>query len=143
MGRVLGIDYGEKRIGVAISDKSKIFAQPLDFVFNNANVYENISKIVKEKEVELIIIGLPLKLNGEESETSVTVREFSHKLNNFLKVNTEFIDERLTTSYAEKLLISGDVKRKDRKKLIDSLSAQIFLQNYLDKIKNSDTIKIQ
>ena len=137
MGRILGIDYGEKRIGLAISDKSKIFASTKDFIYNNDHLLENLKQIVDENEVEEIILGLPLKLNGEESESTISVKYFKEELDDFFDIKITLMDERLTTSYAEKLMISGNVRRNKRKQKIDSLSAQIFLQNYLDKIKKS------
>ncbi len=133
MSRVLGIDHGDKKIGLAVSDKSRIIATPIDYIFNDDNLIENLKKLINEYEIAEFVIGLPLMLSGEESIQTEKVRDFKDFIENELQIEMNFLDERLTTSYAEKLLISGNMKRKKRKEKIDSLSAQIILQNYLDK----------
>ena len=137
MGRILALDYGEKRIGCAISDKSRIIASSIDYIANDNNLFANIKKLILEKEVDAIILGLPLMLNGDESTQTATVREFKEVLEQELSKEVTLYDERLTTSYAEKILISGNINRKKRKQKVDSLSAQIFLQNYLDKLQKN------
>jgi putative Holliday junction resolvase len=137
MGRVLALDYGEKRIGCALSDKSRIIASSTDYILNDNNLFANIKKLMTEKEADEIILGLPLTLSGEDSTQTVTVREFKEALEEELLCKVTLYDERLTTSYAQKILISGNINRKKRKQKVDSLSAQIFLQNYLDKLQKS------
>lgn len=133
MGRVLALDYGEKKIGIAMSDKTRTIATSKEYIHNNPQFFDNLKKFISENEVDEIILGLPLKLNGEDSEQTVRVRNFKELLDKNLGMVSTLVDERLTTSYAEKLMISGNVRRDKRKQKIDSLSAQIFLQNYLDK----------
>ncbi len=133
MSRILGIDHGEKKIGLAVSDKSATIANSINYINNDSNVIDKFHGIVKEYEIREIVMGLPIKLDGEDSIQTEKVREFKSMLEQELNLQIEFIDERLTTSYAEKILISGNVRRKKRKEKIDSLSAQILLQNYLDK----------
>jgi putative Holliday junction resolvase len=135
MSRILGIDHGEAKIGLAVSDKTQTIANSFKYLKNDNNLFDELEKIVNEKEISEIVIGLPLMLSGEDSIQTQKVREFKEELEQALNIKTEFIDERLSTSYAEKILISGNVRRKKRKEKIDSLSAQILLQNYLDKKK--------
>ena len=137
MGRVLALDYGEKKIGIAISDKSRIIASSRDYIHNDISFISNLKKLIHDSDVDEVILGLPIKMDGEDSAQTTRVREFKEYLNEQIGMKIILVDERLTTSYAEKLMISGNVRREKRKQKIDSLSAQIFLQNYLDKCQKS------
>ncbi len=129
--RILALDYGNKRIGVAYSDPSGISITPIETLKNDENVFENIKKLVKELDIGEIVIGLPLTLRGEEGEQAKTTREFGEKLKEHLPdIKIEFIDERFTTSLAQKHLAETTKKTK-RKKKLDSLSATYILQTYL------------
>lgn len=135
MGRYLGIDYGKKRIGLALSDIMGMMAQPFDVLeFKGLkNNVENILKIVKEKEVSCIVIGKPINMNGTEGEMVETIKEFVEELKKFTDIKIEMIDERLTTAQAERVLVEeGNVSREKRKGLRDKLSATFILQTYLD-----------
>ncbi|WP_420420842.1 Holliday junction resolvase RuvX [Simkania sp.] len=135
MGRILSIDYGKKRIGLALSDPMKIIASPLKTVQAGKNTQETLDLLVKEitsHDVEAIVIGLPLHLSNEESETSLLVRKLKEDLET--KISTPIIlwDERLTSKQVERVMIEGDVKRKKRSQHVDTLSATLILQSYLD-----------
>jgi len=133
MGRVLGIDFGMKRIGLARSDPRKIIASPLKTVLAGKTLEATADLIMKEcGDVETIVLGLPLLLSGKDSETTTTVRKFATILEEKSGLPLILWDERLTSKQVEKLLIEGNVKRKHRTKYIDTMSATLILQNYLE-----------
>ncbi|MCM8772097.1 MAG: Holliday junction resolvase RuvX [Candidatus Omnitrophica bacterium] len=133
--RILCIDIGDKNIGVAISDEEGIIARGLGNLKMDENVFEKIKEIVEKYNVNKIVYGLPLRMDGSFSAQTEKTISFVTKLKEKFK-DIEFIpfDERLSTSLAEKFLLSADLSRKKRKKYIDKLSAQIILQNYLDSL---------
>lgn len=135
--RILCIDFGDKNIGIAISDEENLFARGLGTIKMNESIIEKIKEFVEKYNVNKIIYGLPLKMDGTFSVQTEKTMAFITKLKNEIK-NVEFIpwDERLTSSLAEKFLLSADMSRKKRKKYIDKLSAQIILQNYLDSLNS-------
>jgi len=100
MGRVLALDYGEKKIGIAMSDKTRTIATAKEYIHNNPQFFEILKKYISENEVDEIILGLPLKLNGEDSEQTIRVRNFKELLDNKLGLVSILVDERLKTSYA-------------------------------------------
>ncbi|MFH1453799.1 MAG: Holliday junction resolvase RuvX [Armatimonadota bacterium] len=134
MQRILCLDIGEKRIGLAVSDPLGITAQPIDYILNTGkkNVCERIKELVSEYNIGKIVAGIPYNLKGEKTEST----ERAEKLLDFLKKNIEnvdfdSIDERLSTAQAQNLLIEADVRRNKRKEKIDKLAASLILQNYL------------
>lgn len=133
--RYLGIDYGKKRIGLALSDIMGMMAQPYDVIeFKGLkNNVENILKIAKEKEVSCIVIGKPINMNGTEGEMVATINELVEELKKFTDIKIELVDERLTTTQAERVLVEeANVSREKRKGLRDKLAATFILQTYLD-----------
>lgn len=136
VGRILGIDFGLKRIGLAISDPLGITAQPLE-TLHRTQMKQDLQKIraiIEEREVEKIVIGLPLNMNGSEGFMVATMRSFTRELKDFIGLEIIEIDERLTSQQAGQALQSAAVKGKHRKKSIDTISAQIILQTYLNSI---------
>ncbi|SHM52342.1 putative holliday junction resolvase [Caldanaerovirga acetigignens] len=132
--RILGLDVGEKRIGVALSDELGITAQGIG-VIARSSIEEDIkaiSEIVQKYEVNKIVIGLPVNMNGTLGYRGEEIKEFGEKLRNNFKVEVQYWDERLSTVAAERVLIDADISRRKRKKLIDKVSAVIILQNFLD-----------
>lgn len=135
--RIMGLDVGSKTVGVAISDPLGWTAQGIEIVKIDEEKkefgLERISELAKEYEVEKFVLGLPKNMNnsiGFRAEASIAYGELLEKE---LKIPVEYVDERLTTVQAEKMLINeGNVSRKKRKKVIDKLAAVILLQNYLD-----------
>ncbi len=125
--KILGIDYGEKRIGLAISDEGLTFARELD-ILSPKDFWKKISRLVADQEVEKIVVGWPINMAGRETKKTLEVKNFSDDLEKITGVTVDVIDERLTSVMAQHL--SGG------KKNLDSLAAQILLQNYLDKNKN-------
>ena len=135
--RKMGIDYGDKRIGVALSDLLCIISSPYEVFINKGEdeSLKHLDKIIKENDVDEIAMGLPLNMDGSEGERARLHREFGQKLSDFSGVTVHFVDERLTSAEAEEILISSGVRREKRKELIDKISAQIILQTYLNQIK--------
>lgn len=138
--RIVGLDIGDKRIGVAISDELLITAQPVGYV--KVNSYENIKleikKIVEEYNPFELVIGLPKKLNGELGIQAKKIIDMTQELKKMINVKIKLWDERLTTYLANKILLEGDSSRRKRKIKIDSIAASIILQNYLDFIKKDE-----
>lgn len=132
--RLMGIDYGDVRIGIAFSDLLQIICSPYE-TYKRIGEEQDLNylvKLIKEKEVETVVFGLPLNMDGTEGDRAVKTREFASKLNSLINVNIVFYDERLSSVEAEELLISANVKRQDRKNLIDKVAAQIILESYLN-----------
>lgn len=123
---ILGIDFGEKRIGLAIADSELKIALP----FKTVKSEKEIEEICKNRKISKIIIGLPRGLSGKNTEQTQKTKEFAQRLKNNLKIPINFQDERLTSKQAEKML-----QNKHKKEDIDAISAQIILQTYLDSRK--------
>ena len=135
MGRIMALDVGDVRIGVAVSDPMGIIANPLETYTRKGDVRRDAQYIVdlaKSKEVSLFVSGLPLGLNGNENDQTKKTREFIDVLVSLTDIPVKYLDERFTTLSAERTLIQGNVRREDRKKVIDKVAATIILQNYLD-----------
>lgn len=133
-GRIMGLDIGNNTIGVAVSDLMGMTAQGITTIKRESKKkdIEAIKDIIKEQNVNLIVSGLPKNMNGTVGSQAEKVMKFCELIKEETKLEVEFWDERLTTVSAEKMLISGDVSRKNRKKVIDKLAAVLILQNYLD-----------
>lgn len=135
--RKLGLDVGAKKIGLAVSDSSNQIAQPLT-VLERENDLAEINKIlaiIEENSVDEVVIGIPVSMSGEEGLQAETVRAYISKLKENCSLPVREWDERLTTALVEKVLISGHVSRKKRKKVIDKLAACVILQSYLDSLQ--------
>jgi putative Holliday junction resolvase len=137
MKRIVAIDLGMKRSGIAISDPFQMFASPKERIDHSENLEDALKKILDSlknlSEIEEFVLGLPLHLSGHESDMSSRVRLFMEKLKELTGKNVHLIDERLTSKAAENILREGNMKRKDRTKVVDTLSAALILQTYLDK----------
>tara|TARA_Y100000758_G_scaffold157132_1_gene111428 strand:- start:347 stop:760 length:414 start_codon:yes stop_codon:yes gene_type:complete len=134
MGRVLGIDYGDSRIGLAMSDPLKIIASPFKTIRNEGNekCLQVFQSLIKEKDVEAIVVGLPIGLKGQETVQTKKVREFANLLY-ALQLPIHLEDERLSSVSAEKSMIQQNIKTGHNKGLIDQRAAAIILQQFLDK----------
>jgi putative Holliday junction resolvase len=129
--RILGLDVGEKRIGVAISDPTNTIAQPLTVVERDGGEIERISDIVSENDVGEIVIGYPRNMDGSAGTMAEKVSAFSDLISKRIDLPVTFIDERLSTAEAERMMISADLSRKKRKKSIDKVAAAIILEGRL------------
>lgn len=136
MSRILGIDYGERRIGLAISDPLGIIALSLPTLDTKKvkDVFEEIKTIVKEKDVEKIVLGLPRNMDGTIGEKGEKVKEFASKLKEKIGKKIDFWDERLTSVESLKILREEKKKIKREKKIVDQISAVLILQGYLDNL---------
>ena len=134
--RILALDYGSKRIGVALCDELGITAQGLATITrkSRARDIEKISGFVEEYNVEKIVIGYPVRLDGTEGIQCEKVSKFAGILGSHLSIPIIKWDESLSTKEAETILIEADMRRKKRKKVIDKLAAAIILQGYLDSL---------
>ena len=136
------MDYGDKRIGVAVSDEEKKFSFSRGILSNDSGLNGNLLSLVKDEHIEKIILGYPLNLKSEKTELTKKVKKFKEKLEKLLVKNSieadfEYFDERFTSKIARENILSSGLRKSRRqdKGLIDSVSAQIILQDYLDKKK--------
>ena len=133
-GRVLGIDYGDRRVGLSLSDPLGIAARPLMTLERRSRQQDmdRFRAIVREHEVVRIVVGLPLDMDGTAGRRAALTRTFIDRLREAADVPVEAWDERLTTVQAERVLIAGDVSRARRRRVIDQVAAVILLQSWLD-----------
>lgn len=131
----LGLDLGSKTLGVAISDRTGIIASSLDVIrySNYEDLLDELEKIVILRKVDAFVLGNPLNLDGSISKRSEITFEFKKLLEERFNKEVYLQDERLSTVEAERMLISNDTKRKNRKKVIDKIAATIILQGFLDR----------
>jgi len=132
--RILALDHGTKRVGVAVSDELKLIAQPLEYIPAEpfADFLARLKQILREKEVEMILLGLPRNMDGSYGPAALKVQEFAAALRGAVTVPVQTWDERLTSVMANRLLIQGNVRRDKRKEKVDKMAAAILLQSYLD-----------
>lgn len=135
MLRIMGLDIGERRIGIALSDPLGITAQGLQ-TLERKKLQEDLQKIVlliKEWEVNKLVVGMPRNMNGTYGPASEKVKEFMSQLTALMPIEVAYWDERLTTVAAQRTLIEGDMSRKKRKQVVDKIAAVLILQGYLDR----------
>ena len=134
MARILAIDYGNKRTGLAVTDPLRITANGLDTVPTH-QLISYLENYLSKEQVDIIVIGLPRQMNGEDSETMRQIRPLKKKLElKFSNIELVYMDERFTSVLAHQAMIAGGLKKKDRqnKALVDKISATIILQSYLE-----------
>ncbi len=134
--RILALDHGTRRIGIALSDELKMIAQPLEFVPAEpfADFLTRLKELLRDKEVELILVGMPRNMDGSYGPAALKVQDFVAALRNAVTVPIQTWDERLTSVQANRFLIEGNVRRDKRKQKVDKMAAAILLQSYLDSI---------
>jgi len=134
--RILALDHGTKRIGVAVSDETQTIAQPLEYIPAEpfADFLVRLKQILTEKEVDLVLIGLPRNMDGSYGPAAHKVETFVSVLRNAIAVPLKTWDERLTSAMANRILIQANVRRDKRKEKVDKMAAAILLQSYLDVI---------
>ncbi len=138
MGRVLGLDPGSRRIGVALSDPLRIIAQPLD-VIAVPDFDDRIKVLVAEHDVERVVVGLPISLSGREGPAAESARRLAERVGAITGLEVDLCDERFTTRTAEETLISGGVQRRARRGMVDKVAASVMLQHYLDASRKGGT----
>ena len=130
----MALDYGEVRIGIALSDVTRFLASGYEN-YNRVSLEkdcEHIADIIRNNNVKVVVLGLPINMNGTKGERVDKTYQFAEELSKYTDAKIDYLDERLTSVSAEKILISADVSRKKRKDVLDKLSATIILQDYLD-----------
>ena len=132
--RILALDHGTKRIGVAVSDETKTIAQPLEYIPAEpfAEFLVRLKKILAEKEADFILVGMPRNMDGSYGPAAGKVQTFVGVLRSAITVPIKTWDERLTSAQANRVLIQGGVRRDKRKEKVDKMAAAILLQSYLD-----------
>jgi len=148
MSRVMGLDYGDRRIGVALSDPTRTIASPLTTLTRRAGKrppWAELERLVHEHEVAELVVGLPLGLDGEERDWSREVRDFGERLARRTGLEVRWIDERLSSVLAERIVRSSGLRRSQReeKGRIDATAAAIILQNYLERRKDLGNVSDQ
>jgi len=129
--RILGVDYGSVRVGLALGDESGMLATPLETVAQS-RALTRICNIVSEMKIQTVVVGMPRNMNGSYGPKAEEVHQFVRSLAKIAPVEVRFWDERLTTQAVERMLVGANVSRKRRKLVVDKLAAQQILQSYLD-----------
>lgn len=135
--RIIGLDVGDKRIGVAMSDLLGLTAQGVETLHRKSNVetFTRMSTLIKENNVTKLVVGLPKNMDGSLGEQGKKVQKFMERFLRTHEIDVIYWDERLTTTAAHKMLITADVSRSKRKKVVDKIAATFILQGYLDSIR--------
>ena len=135
--RILGVDFGRARIGIAVSDELGLLAHPVTTIPASGEAAKQIDKIVREKDVERVVIGLPRHMNGSVGEAAGEALAFAEKLRKLLPCEVVTWDERLTTIAANRALRDGGRKTRDSRNIVDQVAAQMILQGYLDGLQSA------
>ena len=138
MGKFLGIDYGKKRIGLSITDDNKIISSPLDTV-SNVDIFNFLDNFLQKEDIELIVIGMPKRLDNTDNLISKEIHIFSKKITKKFQIPIRFVDERYTSKIASTIIINSHLKKMKRrdKTIVDKVSASLILETYLSLIKNN------
>ena len=138
--RILAIDYGQARTGLAITDELEITAQGLETIHSDGNdkiILKKIDELLEQYEIETIVIGMPYNMNGTKSERMEITEQFIHKLKcKYNKIKIDYMDERLTTVQAHKTMNFLGVNKHKKKNIVDTISAVYILEAYLERQKN-------
>lgn len=138
MGHILSIDFGKKRMGMAISDDGGRIALPLRTIeVEEVNFAEKLQEIIRERDIEKIVIGLPLNLSGDESPMSIFVREFARSIE-YMGIEIVLWDERFTSVEARRAIHQMGKKPSFNKKMVDTIAATLILQSYLDTTESTN-----
>ena len=139
--RILGIDYGQARTGIAITDSLNITAQGLETIHSDGSdkvILKRLDEIFEKYEIDTIVVGMPYNMNGTKSQRVEITEKFIHKLKcKYNKIKIETIDERLTTVAAHKTMNFLDVNKNKKKNIVDTISAVYILETYINKMKNT------
>lgn len=142
--RKLGIDYGDARVGIAITDSLNITVQGLETIQRNNSdkvVLKRLDELLEKYEIDTIVVGLPITLSGTESERTKKTDEFIHKLKcKYNKIQIEKVDERLTTVAAHKTMNFLNVDKNKKRNIVDTISAEYILETYINKLKNNSKL---
>jgi len=131
-GRMLGLDLGERRIGVAISDEMGLIASPLTMVPRQGPVVKDVRELIDRYGIVRLVVGMPIGLSGREGPQAIATRTYAESIRGEFGVPLDYWDERMTSSIAEQHLIASGVRRGKRKQQVDAVAAAVMLQGYLD-----------
>ncbi len=137
MNPILGIDFGQARIGLAISDELRLLAHPLETIPANKNPGKRIADIVRDRKVDKVVIGIPRHMSGEIGDAAKRALDFAAELRQQLSCSIETWDERLTTVAANRALAAAGKKTRETRKFVDQVAAQMILQGYLDRERDA------
>jgi len=132
-GRVIGVDLGDARVGIALSNPDRTLASPLEVIKRTGNLYRDIAKIVDEWEATMVVVGLPLSLDGSVGPAAKKALAEVERMGAPLRVPIETYDERLTTVTAERLMTDAGLDSRNQRKVVDKIAAAIMLQAWLDR----------
>jgi len=134
--RILAIDHGTKRMGIAMSDELGVIAQPLEFILAEpfAEFLSRLREIIRDQQVELILVGMPRNMDGSYGPAALKVQEFIAVLKTSVTIPIKPVDERLTSVQAHRLLSEAEVRGRQRKEKVDKSAAAVLLQSYLDRL---------
>jgi len=135
MNPILGIDFGQARIGLAISDELRLLAHPLETIPANKNPGKRIAEIVRDRKIEKVVIGIPRHMSGEIGDAAKRALNFATELRGEVSCPIETWDERLTTVAANRALTAAGKKTKETRNFVDQVAAQMILQGYLDRAR--------
>jgi len=139
MNPILGIDFGRARIGLAISDELRLLAHPLQTIPSDKTSVKKITEIVRDRNIDKVVVGVPRHMSGELGESANEALEFAAKLRTQIPCAVETWDERLTTVAAERALREAGKRTRNTRHLVDQVAAQMILQAYLDRERNVAT----
>jgi putative holliday junction resolvase len=133
-GRVLGLDYGSKRVGVAVSDPFRVLARGVDTLDNGAQLFKRLEEIIRENEIDLIVVGMPYAADGGKGKKASEVDEFIARLKQVTEIRIDTWDESYSSVNAQQAFIDGGMRRKQRrqKARVDEMAARLILQDFLD-----------
>jgi putative Holliday junction resolvase len=135
--RILGVDFGRARIGIAVSDELGMLAHPVKTIPASRDAAKQIAEIVREKNAERVVVGLPRHMNGSVGESAAEALAFAEELRKLLPCEVVTWDERLTTMAANRALRDGGRKTRDSRNVVDQVAAQMILQGYLDGLQSA------
>lgn len=130
--RIIGLDWGTTRVGIAMTDEEQHLAFPLQHTLDSKTAIEEIIKLSEEYSVEKIILGMPKSLDGKQNASTEKTQKFADKLKSELKLEIELVDERFSTVQSTKSLQAQEIKEKDQREIKDNIAAALLLQQYLD-----------
>jgi len=137
--RIVALDVGDKKIGVAVTDPTGLISQPYSSLRRNSNIIAKLANIIEELQAELIVIGLPYLADGSPGEQVKKTKDFARELKRNLRIPVVFFDERLTTREAQSVIRECVEKRSSRKQKVDSIAASLILKGYLESKKGAET----
>ncbi len=130
--RLMGMDYGEKRIGIALSDPMRIISKPYKVLVNDESFFQNLEQIIKEENVGEIILGLPINIAGDDTKKTLEVRNFKIKIEEKINLEVTFWDERYTSTEANELLKKMGYSPQEGRKVIDKIAASLILKDFME-----------